>query len=117
MPTPNLPALQAYIESLVGGKFDAEPLVVSVGTSAKALVMGDMERVSLLMRNLGSANVYVNITAKVSAFNGILLAGSGGYVTLNPHDDFVLPGYGWWGVAASGTNNVLTMVVKRYNNG
>lgn len=111
------PALQQYIESLVGGQFTVTISMVTVTTSATKLVGNNFERMALVMINTGTVNAVILPDISVSTTNGITLNANGGSVTLNAHDDLALVGWNWNGVVNAATTTFTCMEIVRYNAG
>ena len=93
-----------YAEKFLGGH--VVPYIenpVSVAGVVQVLAP-DPERVLFYVSNLSPNTMYVGFTPSVSATNGILLSGNGGYVSMNVTEDFemlTLPIYIATGVAGN----------------
>ncbi len=108
-----IPALQAFIEKMVDGGFNATTTSVALAASVTRVLQGNFERMAATIINTSSVNITVAPTPLVTTTMGILLAANGGALALTARDDLALVGWDWWAIPASGTPSVITMEVVR----
>lgn len=108
-----VPALQAYIEKLVGGRFEVRDSAVIVNTTTKKVVDHNYERLALTIVNVSGATVYLAPTTTVTGSAGIALLGSGASLTLTARDDLVLVGREWYALAST-LGGIYILEVFRY---
>lgn len=107
-------AVYDFIVAELGGPFEEEESVVSVGTSATRLVLNDPESAALLFVNVGANTIYISLTDKVSASRGIVLDSGGGSLSMIVRDDLVLPAREWWGLADTAATDLYVLRLRRY---
>lgn len=100
-----------------GGLFTYEDSNPSVGVTAVELVNNDPERVHLTIVNLSINTLVVAPFRDVTLTNGIVLAPSGGNITLNVREDLILPSLNWYAIAGGAASNVFINTVRRYSPG
>lgn len=84
---------------------------VAASPNRTNLVTNDPNRLGLTIVNLGAFPVYVMIDTQVSASRGILLAATGGTLTLNWEYDMTLVSNEWWALSVGGESSVLVVEV------
>jgi len=84
--------------------------------TATQIVENNADRVVLVVFNLGVNDVYMSITADVSATNGIKLVANGGFIIIELRDDFTLQTRQWWGLGNGGTSACYVLELVRQNN-
>lgn len=111
---PTVSALQAHIESKVGGRFYVQITSVNVGASATKLVDHNFERMGLVLINTGSNDASVAPQSSVTTSTGILLGKNGGNASLDADEDLALVGWEWWAIPQASTTTFLCIEVIRY---
>lgn len=109
-----LPALEAFLQSEFGGRFDVKTTSVSVATALTQVVKHNMERMGLVFVNVGSNDVHITPSREASGSVGILLGSSGGFLSLTARNDLVLVGFDWFGVASTASSDVYIIEILRY---
>lgn len=109
------PALQQYVEDLVGGQFTVQITMPTIGTVPTKVVGNNFERMALTIINTGSVSLLLSPLVSVAAAQGIILGAAGGSLSVNARDDLILPGWEWWGLGSGGTPTTLVIEVLRYN--
>lgn len=79
---------------------------LSVSTAVSKILKNNPDRLSYILVNLGTVDVYVGFTSDVSASKGILLTANGGSMNLTIREDFDLATYEVHAVAASSTSTL-----------
>ena len=74
-----------------GGILAPQDTVVSVGTSQVQILGNDPERVTVLLINMSGNTIFIGFNEQVGSTNGIILTPSGGNVSYNVEDDFLIP--------------------------
>lgn len=108
------PALQSYIEGVVGGRFNVQVSTVAVGASSTKLVGPNFERMALAIINSGGVNGVILPDLSVTLTKGITLNANGGSMTLNAHDDLALVGWEWFAISSGGGTTFTIMEIVRY---
>lgn len=111
------PALQQYVEKVVGGNYVTAMSDVAVTTAATKLIDNNMERMSLTFINVGAEEVLLAPKQGVTTTSGIVLGPLGGNLNLNAVEDLVLVGYDWWAIGNGGSSTVTVIAVTRYGDG
>lgn len=111
------PALQSFIETFVGGRYNVAIEEVTLTTSASRFIDNDFERMAITVINTGSEDCRLLTDNSVAASKGIVLGQGGGSVSMNPQEDLALVGWEWWGVVGTGTTTLTVITVTRYNEG
>ena len=88
-------ALARFVDRHFGVKTRAvpNPVTDSVDTGVTVIAQNNPDRLFLLVVNLSDTDLYLGFFADVSPTKGILLAKSGGSVTLTAAEDGELVGY------------------------
>jgi hypothetical protein len=76
----------------------------SVGSTATKIVSGNAKRITLTLRNVGSADVYLGRDATVTTANGLLLKPAETLTDENSTD-------AWFGIVTSTPSDVRSMEV------
>lgn len=88
-------ALKKFIDKYFGTSTQANTddidTVVGITNAAK----NNPDRLSLVIMNLSDTNVYLSPDKVPSATHGVLIASSGGLMSLNAKEDGALVGYEW----------------------
>ena len=95
-----------------GGILAPLDTVVSVGTTQGQVLGNDPERVTVLLINLSSNTIFVGFNEQVGSGNGIILTPSGGNVSYNVEDDFLIPTL-QVNAVADGANSALYVLSQR----
>ncbi|MGV0974512.1 MAG: hypothetical protein ACOYBO_01135 [Azonexus sp.] len=77
---------------------------VSVAATATKILSGNAKRITLTLRNVGSADVYLGKDATVTTANGLLLKPTETLTDDNSTD-------AWWGIVASTASDIRLMEV------
>ena len=89
-------------------------LVTSIPVTAGQLLQNNPNRVGFLLVNLGATDAYVGPFPDVSVNKGIFVAASGGSLKVEYTEDYILPTYDWYGIAAIATNIlIMEMLIER----
>lgn len=96
-----------------GGNMRFERDVISVGTSVTQVATNDPERVVLALINLSTQSLYVAPDNAVSSTRCIILAGSGGNITLDADEDTILVASEWFALANLAAQTVYRITVRR----
>lgn len=102
-----------YLEKFFRGLFVSHRDTVTVGTTPVEILQADVERVSLIIVNLGADDVYITPDNRPSATRGIRLLASGGAFTCNIFQDGSLPTAEWWGYSPSDDVTVFYTLSRR----
>lgn len=111
------PALQSYIEALVGGNYVVAVENVTVTTSPTLVLPNDFERMAATLINTGTVDVRIAPILTVAANMGVVLGASGGNLSLVAAEDLALVGWSWFAVVASGTTTITRVTTTRFNPG
>lgn len=106
-------AVAEFVAKRFGGIFSERTSTTSVGVAVGSLVGNDPERIVLVVFNLSVNTVHLGFDADVSSSNGILIAASGGSMTMNVLDDATLVGREIFAVAAGAASNVYALELRR----
>ena len=82
-----------------------------VTTADRVIAKQNPKRLGLVVVNLSANIVYIRPIAAASATEAIQLNASGGMVSMNVHDDFVLPTMEWHGLGAAVNLAILVIEV------
>lgn len=93
-------------------RYNPNPIVDTVQTTATQLWRGNADRLQLMFINLGTNVIHLFTGPQVSNSRGIYLAPNGGSVVLLAEEDGELVGYPWWGIATTGATNILSSEVE-----
>lgn len=77
---------------------------VTVGTTAQLILAAAAGRLSLLIQNLGAADIYIGNSNAVTTGNGVKVPASGGVFAVNQMDG-TAP-LAWYGISGSAGNDV-----------
>jgi len=100
-----------------GGLFTHSEANPSIGITSTLLVNNDPERVHLTIINLSVNTVVVAPFQGVTLTNGIVLAPSGGSITMNVREDLQLPSLNWYAIAGAPASNLFVLASRRYSPG
>lgn len=114
---PNKPALQEYIEGLVGGAFYVQVTQVTCTAAATKLMSNNFERMAAVFIDTGAVNVSVGPQNTVTPTMGIVLGSNGGSLNLIASEDLALVGYDWWGITSASSSTVTVVEIIRYRPG
>ena len=82
-----------------------------VTTTDRIIAKQDPKRLGLVVVNLGANIVYIRPIDAAASTDAIQLNASGGMVTMNAKDDFILPALEWHGLGAAINLNILTIEI------
>lgn len=107
-------SLSKYVESKFGTKTRSlqNPLINQIAVTVTKVLNNNPDRLSYTVINLSGNNVYVAFDQAVSASRGILIAASGGSLTLIAEEDGELAGYELFGIAVGGVADIYTIVTE-----
>ena len=97
----------------LGGLVNSVETFLTMTTTAAQIVNNNGDRVGLLIMNTGSPQVFISLSNSPSSTQGILLAGLGGFFSINVRDDFTLTQRSWSGIAATGTPSLYVLEIIR----
>lgn len=106
--------LTSFISTKVKGNFTAQNKSVSVQTTTTDLLPNNFGRMSVVMSNFGSYDIFVWPGELPAGASGIKIGADGGVLTLSAGDDLVLVGYDWSGIAPAGASDLLIVAVEEY---
>lgn len=106
--------LDEYLYEKFGGEFESDSTVVAVGTTAIVVRDGDGERSVLGFVNLSANTIRVHPIRGATSSRGIILNASGGLVSVNLIEDFMLPSLPWDAVASGAGSDLLVFWCRRY---
>lgn len=86
----------------------------TVTTGGGIILSRDPERVFVCIVNTGVNSVAVNFAQNAGSTNGVLLAPSGGLLSFNMVEDFVMPTLEFWARGISAASTVFWVTVSRY---
>jgi len=78
-------------------------------TSSVEVVKDNPNRVGLLIQNIGSYSIYVNIESAATAGSGLLLLSSGGTYSVGWEEDGILPCKSHHAIASGGNSTVIVI--------
>lgn len=113
---PNLAPSAALLftqEELGGPCVENESYPVASG-NVSSVIMGNGDRVGMVIINLGSNPVYISLNSTVSTTQGILLAANGGLITMTVRDDFTLCSRQFWAVTSANTSQLYVLEIARF---
>lgn len=110
---PGKPALQAFVESKVGGGFNVTIDLVSVPAAGILIAPNDFERMALQIINTGGTALAVSPTANQPNTTGILIGANGGNITMNADQDLAMVGWSWYAIPLTGTGMVTVIKTTR----
>ncbi len=105
-------AVNAYLEKEFGGPFTIRETDVTVGTAAASVVGNSPDRTGLIVINVGVNVATVGWRKGLAAGTGILLNASGGSLTMNVRDDFVLPSWELFCIGAAASTLYVVEIVR-----
>jgi hypothetical protein len=116
-PTPRiqLGAVLEFVRSQFGGDVTEVESNPTIGNAVTDVCTNNGDRVALVIVNVGTQNLFLNLNSGVSSTNGIELSGGGGVIGLNARDDFTLPARNWKGISPLGNTNVYVLEIIRIN--
>lgn len=101
-----MPKVLQYLEEKYGSLLQETEADVATGAASVSLVMNNSDRFTLTLTNNGANDVYIGLTANVSALAGIKLPANGGQVSMTAEFDLRLPTRQWFGVSPGGASTV-----------
>ena len=106
-----LPALYRLIEQEFGVQTEPRVRSESVTTAAERIMRNDPTRLAFGLYNLHTATMFANISADVSATNGISIAATPGNFTMIYKEDFHMVGLEWHAISPTSTGNLLVFEI------
>lgn len=103
-----------YLAKTFGGRFTVATTTPLATTAGIALLANDPERVFISVVNLGDFPVRVNHRDIPTLGGGWLLAPSGGMLSFNLRDDFIMPQLSWYALGVGGSSGVSVTNVRRF---
>ena len=85
------------------------PVITAAGAAAAIVFRNNPNRIAMVLINLSANSVYLGFSNQVSATNGFYIDKSGGFVSFNCWDDFILPTHEMWIIAPAGASNIYSV--------
>ena len=106
----NIRSVYELVEARLGLRLDFKiSSAQTVGTSSETIAANNPGRTNLTIINVSTTTLYVAPVNVASSSNGIILAASGGSLSLNYNDDLIQPALQWNGVA-SGSGSAIFVI-------
>jgi hypothetical protein len=104
-------SLQNLLERIYGLKtfYKINAKADSIGTSVTTILSANPNRVSFLVVNLSTANLFMSPDNDVSSSKGIFVAPNGGSVILQWDVDFELVSQTWYAVASASSSDIYIL--------
>jgi len=104
-----------YVEKELGFKTRAieNPVRDTVDTTPRIVLRLNPDRFQWLIVNLGTADIYIGFTSKVSSKRGIIIAADGGYASMHAREDGEAVTYEVWAVAKTGTQAIYVIEYEK----
>lgn len=109
--------IEEYLLKTFGGHFEVENVSVSVGTGLTEAAQGAGDRSVLIFINTSANTIYLLPDYAVSTTRGIVLNASGGFLSMNMAQDFVMPTLPWYAVASVAASTLTRISCRRYRRG
>lgn len=106
-------AAELFVAEVVGGLFAVRERAVTLTTTAAEIIRNDPERVGWLISNTGTVEGQVAFSIDVSTARSIRIPGSGGALSSNVREDFLLPAVSVYGNVAAGTTTLHIVEIVR----
>lgn len=103
-----------YLARQFGGRFTYTVTRLSVGTTVSTVAKRDPERVFLLIMNTSVNTLKLSLENTVNTNQSIFVAPSGGMVSFNMVEDFIMPTLEFKGLATAGSSYGYLIEVRRY---
>jgi hypothetical protein len=103
--------LQELLERIYGIKtyYRINERADSVGTSVSQILSANPNRVSFLVVNLSTTNLFISPKNDVTCYKGLFVAPNGGSVILQWDVDFELVSQAWYAIASASSTNVYIL--------
>jgi len=88
------------------------PVTDSCGTSVTQLLLNNPDRLSFILVNLGTTNLYVSWDNKPASDHGVYVAPNGGSFSVIADEDLELVGMALYGISATSANDIFIVVVE-----
>lgn len=88
------------------------PVTPTVATSKTLILKNNPDRLAYTIINLTGYSVYVAFDPEVSITRGILIAASGGSLTLTAEDDGELVGYELYAISKTAASTIFTIITE-----
>lgn len=85
------------------------PVTTSVAVTKTQILRNNPDRLGFLIINLGANPIYVTPDSEPSTTRGILLAASGGFLTMLGKEDGAVVGFEFWGIASGGASAIFSL--------
>jgi len=107
-------ALSEFVKARFGvmTRYNDNPLATSVGTTAAQIWRTNADRLMLVIVNLSSNVMYINVDNAVSSTNGWRVGANGGAVVFTAEEDGELVGYPFWVIAAGAGSSLFSAEVE-----
>lgn len=103
--------LADLIERELGIRTSPHIRTESVTATAEVVLKANPDRIAFILFNLGSNDGHINFTSEVSATNGLVVSGNGGFLSMTWRDDLHLVGLEWYGFQQTAPANWLILEV------
>lgn len=110
---PLIGAALQYAQTILGGPLTEAETNPTIGTAVADVIIGNGDRVGLVVINLGTQDLYIGLNSGISSTNGIKLAASGGNIAMDVVHDYTLVTRNWKGIAPGGNTNVYVLEIFR----
>lgn len=90
---------------------EESPLGAAAIAVAAPFLLPRPDRLAWVFVNLSVNNIYLGLTAGVTANNGILVQPNGGVVSMFYGEDFTLVGRQWWMIAPAGASFIYVLEI------
>ena len=89
------------------------PVISSIGTTAKEALKNNPDRVFWLIINLSGNTVYVALSEDVGATKGIRLDANGGYACMSAEEDGEAAAYEVYAVATGAASAIYVLEIEK----
>lgn len=104
--TPQPGAAQQFVEKFFGGLVAARETDLTLTTTPQEVLRNDPERLGFLIIVTGANTGQFAFRGVISTAESILVAGTGGSLSANVREDFLLPTNALFGNVAAGTTTI-----------
>lgn len=107
-------SLTKYIEGKFGTKTRSQqdPVTNTVATTVTQILRNNPDRLSYTVINITAFDIHVAFDREVSTTRGILIAPSGGSLTLTAEEDGELVGYELFAISTANPSTIFTVVTE-----
>ena len=110
----NRPALQALLEEELEGAYETRIRTLSTGSSSVQIISQNYERLAFSVSNFGSYDVVLTPDSQAVSGSGFMLNSGGGFLSVNWHNDMLLPGLPWYAESSAGASSLFIIELVRY---